>query len=406
LNQTYGKGVFEGMTQITHLTVLDSKILRTHTYPLWGMTGVRTLTIGNMVTQIGRNAFGNSELSYARLENDESWSCTQDPEPCDPHNCKSRKYPSEHCADAGMPYVTSLTLPDSVTEIDSGAFNGLSGVTNLTIGSKVVITSVGPECTVGRTCSTPFSGLRSFAQLWHREPFWPTGDEYGGGEVCVTLSLQNGDKRVFDYQNELNQTSNLRLRPWALEHQPGGMLKYDAAKKYLLKMTSGDYLRPGLTVVTQSELDTLRTYPEYNICQTDPTGRCSGSGPRSAADCLPTPPPAPATTTGGSDDHSIDTCIHTCDDLKDYCIGAIETLVYTNCYDMMKEFFAAPFLTEQQLDDAARNFYTTETEAEGSTWRRPVASDYDCHLACTNEPEPHDDDEPDQRDDRRARAHN
>ncbi len=86
----------------------------------WRLTSV---TIGNNVTSIGRNAFSYSGLTYVTIPNSvtsiEDWAF---------FNCSG---------------LTSITIGNSVTSIGYGAFSGCTGLTSVTIPESV--TSIGGD---------------------------------------------------------------------------------------------------------------------------------------------------------------------------------------------------------------------------------------------------------------------
>ena len=114
-------------------------------------SGLTSITIPNSVTSIGKSAFemcskltynvkenlkylGNSENRYLYLAGTTSTSIT---ETKIDNNCRFIGY----SAVSWCSVLANITIPDSVTSIDNGAFFNCSGLTSVTIGNSV--TSIG-----------------------------------------------------------------------------------------------------------------------------------------------------------------------------------------------------------------------------------------------------------------------
>ena len=112
-----------------------------------------SITIGNSVTSIGRNAFsGCSSLQYNEYDN--AYYLGNDSNPyvvlvkakseaittCTIHEKTKVIYSSAFCNCSSL---TSITIPDSVTSIGDYAFYGCGSLTSITIGNSV--TSIGYE---------------------------------------------------------------------------------------------------------------------------------------------------------------------------------------------------------------------------------------------------------------------
>ena len=120
-------------------------------------SGLTSITIPNSVTSIGKSAFemcskltynvkenlkylGNSENLYLYLAGTTSTSIT---EAKIDNNCRFIGY----SAVGWCSVLANITIPDSVTSIDNGAFFNCSGLTSVTIGNSV--TSIGDSAFYG-----------------------------------------------------------------------------------------------------------------------------------------------------------------------------------------------------------------------------------------------------------------
>lgn len=86
----------------------------------------------------------------------------------------------EQSAFAGCSSITSITIPDSVTEIRAYAFSGCSGLTNIIIPNSV--TSIGNaafnQCSSLESITIPFVGYNSYGQGKFGWIFWGDSNDY------------------------------------------------------------------------------------------------------------------------------------------------------------------------------------------------------------------------------------
>ena len=82
--------------------------------------------------------------------------------------------------------LTSITIPDSVTSIESGAFEGCSGLTNVTIGNGV--TSIGDSA---------FFNCRNLTSIYCKAIVPPSIENNTFKHVGVTLYVPTGCKAAY-----------------------------------------------------------------------------------------------------------------------------------------------------------------------------------------------------------------
>ena len=131
-----GSKAFDYCTELTSIEI-PSSVTSIGDHAFSGCTGLTSVEIPNSVTSIGFQAFwGCSGLTKVIAKDIEAWcNINFGSSEANPLNCAHHLYSDEKTE------ITELTIPSSVTNINSYVFSGCSGLTSLTISNTV--TSIG-----------------------------------------------------------------------------------------------------------------------------------------------------------------------------------------------------------------------------------------------------------------------
>ena len=139
--------VFSGCTGLTSITIPNS-VTGIGADAFYNCSGLTSVTIPNSVTSIGYGAFykcyftSDSFVNYSSLTSDNNWGATIfDEESSDGLIIKN------NIVVGCRPWATVVSIPEGVTSIGYGAFQGCNGLTSVTIGNSV--TSIGESAFEG-----------------------------------------------------------------------------------------------------------------------------------------------------------------------------------------------------------------------------------------------------------------
>ncbi|MBR2968173.1 MAG: leucine-rich repeat protein [Clostridia bacterium] len=127
-----GAKLYVGGTQVTTVTV-PATVTEIKAYAFYGVTALTEVTIGEGVTSIGRDAFyGCTALTKVNAASVEKWLGIEFANAsANPLNSGAKLY-------VGATQVTSVIVPNGITEIKAYAFYGATGITAVTINGAVV----------------------------------------------------------------------------------------------------------------------------------------------------------------------------------------------------------------------------------------------------------------------------
>ena len=207
-----GDSAFKGCTGLTSITIGDN-VTSIGYQAFYGCTGLTSATIGNGVTSIKDNAFKGCNIKELIIA-DGSKTVTSTMVICRGTLEKVSIPDSVTIIDTyafyGCTDLTSVTIPDSVTSIGNFAFEGCTGLTSITIPDSV--TSIGKyafyDCTGLTSIIIPssvtsigeraFSGCDKSKLIIYTDSMAATAYKYAkdNGYRCVVL-LNNNDEIGF-----------------------------------------------------------------------------------------------------------------------------------------------------------------------------------------------------------------